>query len=89
MYVGNKKKACAYIGIESLSYELTEETTEQELLDLVKKLNADDAVNGILVQLPLPKQIDEQKVIQTIAPEKDAWAAGALCRARRLALSSF
>ena len=84
VYVGNKKKACAYIGIESLSYELTEETTEQELLDLVKKLNADDAVNGILVQLPLPKQIDEQKVIQTIAPEKDVdgfheKSVGALC----------
>jgi methylenetetrahydrofolate dehydrogenase (NADP+)/methenyltetrahydrofolate cyclohydrolase len=71
VYVGNKKKACAYIGIESLSYELPEETTEEELLDLVKKLNNDDKVNGILVQLPLPKQIDENKVIQTIAPEKD------------------
>ena len=57
VYVGNKKKACAYIGIESLSYELPEETTEQELLDLVKKLNADDAVNGILVQLP-EKDVD-------------------------------
>ena len=84
VYVGNKKKACAYIGIESLSYELPEETTEQELLDLVKKLNADDAVNGILVQRPLPKQIDEQKVIQTIAPEKAAdgfheKSVGALC----------
>jgi methylenetetrahydrofolate dehydrogenase (NADP+)/methenyltetrahydrofolate cyclohydrolase len=71
VYVGNKKKACAYVGIESLSYELPEETTEEELLDLVKKLNNDDKVNGILVQLPLPKQIDENKVIQTIAPEKD------------------
>jgi methylenetetrahydrofolate dehydrogenase (NADP+)/methenyltetrahydrofolate cyclohydrolase len=71
VYVGNKKKACAYIGIESLSYELPEETTEEELLDLVKKLNNDEKVNGILVQLPLPKQIDENKVIQTIAPEKD------------------
>jgi methylenetetrahydrofolate dehydrogenase (NADP+)/methenyltetrahydrofolate cyclohydrolase len=71
VYVGNKKKACAYVGIESLSYELPEETTEEELLDLVRKLNNDDKVNGILVQLPLPKQIDENKVIQTIAPEKD------------------
>jgi methylenetetrahydrofolate dehydrogenase (NADP+)/methenyltetrahydrofolate cyclohydrolase len=71
VYVGNKKKACAYVGIESLSYELPEETTEEELLTLVKKLNNDDKVNGILVQLPLPKQIDENKVIQTIAPEKD------------------
>ena len=49
VYVGNKKKACAYIGIESLAYELPEETTQDELLDLVKKLNADDKVNGILV----------------------------------------
>ena len=84
VYVGNKKKACAYIGIESLSYELPEETTEEELLDLVKKLNADEKVNGILVQLPLPKQIDEEKVIQTIAPEKDVDGfheknVGALC----------
>jgi methylenetetrahydrofolate dehydrogenase (NADP+)/methenyltetrahydrofolate cyclohydrolase len=71
VYVGNKKKACAYIGIESLSYELPEETTQEELLDLVEKLNNDDKVNGILVQLPLPKQIDEEKVIQTIAPQKD------------------
>jgi methylenetetrahydrofolate dehydrogenase (NADP+)/methenyltetrahydrofolate cyclohydrolase len=71
VYVGNKKKACAYVGIESLSYELPEETTEEELLDLVRKLNNDDKVNGILVQLPLPKQIDENKVIQTIAPQKD------------------
>ena len=84
VYVGNKKKACAYIGIESLSYELPEETTQQELLDLVRKLNADDKVNGILVQLPLPGQIDEEKVIQTIAPEKDVDGfheknVGALC----------
>jgi methylenetetrahydrofolate dehydrogenase (NADP+)/methenyltetrahydrofolate cyclohydrolase len=71
VYVGNKKKACAYIGIESLSYELPEETSEEELLSLVEKLNNDDKVNGILVQLPLPKQIDEEKVIQAIAPQKD------------------
>ena len=84
VYVGNKKKACAYIGIESLAYELPEETTEQELLDLIQKLNADDKVNGILVQLPLPGQINEEKVIQTIAPEKDVDGfheknVGALC----------
>ena len=84
VYVGNKKKASAYIGIESLAYELPEETTEQELLELVQKLNADDGVNGILVQLPLPKQINEEKVIQTIAPEKDVDGfheknVGALC----------
>ena len=59
VYVGNKKKACAYIGIDSLSYELPEETTEKELLELIDKLNKDDAVNGILVQLPVPKHIDE------------------------------
>ena len=84
VYVGNKKKACSYIGIESQSYELPEETTEQELLDLVQKLNTDKNVNGILVQLPLPKQIDEEKVIQAIAPEKDVDGfheknVGALC----------
>lgn len=84
VYVGNKTKACAYIGIESLAYELPQETTQEELLDLVKKLNTDDKVNGILVQLPLPKQIDEEKVIQTIAPEKDVDGfheknVGALC----------
>ena len=66
VYVGNKKKACSYIGIESQSYELPEETTEQELLDLVQKLNTDKNVNGILVQLPLPKQIDEEKVIDAL-----------------------
>ena len=71
VYVGNKKKACEYIGIGSLSYELPENTTEEELLTLIEKLNADDKVNGILVQLPLPKHIDEDKVIKTISPKKD------------------
>ena len=71
VYVGNKKKACEYVGIHSLSYELSEETTEEELLALVEKLNADDTVNGILVQLPLPSHINEDKVIQTISPKKD------------------
>ena len=71
VYVGNKKKACAYVGIKSLAYELPEETTEAELLELVEKLNKDDSVNGILVQLPLPKHIDEDKVVKTISPEKD------------------
>ena len=84
VYVGNKKKACAYIGIDSLSYELSEETSQQELLELVEKLNVDDKVNGILVQLPLPKQIDEHKIIQAIAPDKDVDGfhkknVGALC----------
>lgn len=71
VYVGNKKKACEYIGIGSRSYELPEETTEEELLDLVDRLNADDEINGILVQLPLPKTIDEKKVINRISPDKD------------------
>lgn len=71
VYVGNKKKACEYIGIHSLSYELPEETTEEELLQLVEELNGKDSVNGILVQLPLPSHIDEDKVIETISPKKD------------------
>ena len=71
VYVGNKKKACAYIGINSLAYELPEETTQEELLNLVHQLNDREDVNGILVQLPLPAHIDEDTVIRTIAPEKD------------------
>lgn len=71
VYVNNKKKACEYIGIRSLAYELAEETTEEELLDLIARLNNDDTVNGILVQLPLPKHIDEDKVIKSISPNKD------------------
>lgn len=71
VYVNNKKKACAYIGIESKSYELAEETTEKELISLVEELNADDGVNGILVQLPLPAHIDADRVIRTISPDKD------------------
>ena len=71
VYVNNKKKACAYIGIESRAYELPETTSEEELVSLVEELNGDDSVNGILVQLPLPKQIDEDKIIRTISPEKD------------------
>lgn len=71
VYVNNKKKACAYIGIESISYELPEETTEEELLALIDKLNQDDAVNGILVQLPVPPHINDDKIIQAISPKKD------------------
>ncbi|MDE7423693.1 MAG: bifunctional methylenetetrahydrofolate dehydrogenase/methenyltetrahydrofolate cyclohydrolase FolD [Lachnospiraceae bacterium] len=71
VYVGNKKKACEYIGIRSLAYELEETITQQELLDLIVTLNERQDVNGILVQLPLPKHIDEDLVIQTISPEKD------------------
>ncbi len=71
VYVGNKKKACEYTGINSKSFELPEETTEEELLKLIKELNEDETVNGILVQLPLPKHIDEDKVIRAIDPDKD------------------
>ncbi len=71
VYVGNKKKACEYVGIKSVAYELSEETTEEELLDLIKELNGRADINGILVQLPLPKHIDEDKVIETIDPIKD------------------
>lgn len=71
VYVRNKKKACAYIGVESRSYELPEETSEEELIKLVEELNADESVNGILVQLPVPDHIDEDKIIRTISPDKD------------------
>ncbi|WP_418752336.1 bifunctional methylenetetrahydrofolate dehydrogenase/methenyltetrahydrofolate cyclohydrolase FolD [Frisingicoccus sp.] len=71
VYVGNKKKSCAYIGIRSLAYELPEDTTEEELLSLVEQLNQSRDVHGILVQLPLPKQINEDKIIKAIAPAKD------------------
>ena len=84
VYVGNKKKACEYVGIRSLAYELPEETTAKELLDLITELNGRKDVNGILVQLPLPKHIDEDKVIQSIDPKKDVdgfhpQSVGALC----------
>lgn len=84
VYVGNKKKACAYIGIASLSYELPEETTQEELMELIDELNHKDDVNGILVQLPLPKHIDEDAVIRAIDPKKDVdgfhpQSVGALC----------
>ncbi len=71
VYVGNKKKACEYIGVRSLAYELPAETTEEELLSLIKELNARDDVNGILVQLPLPAGICEDKVLLAIDPDKD------------------
>ncbi len=71
VYVRNKKNACAYIGIESLSYELAEETSQEELLALIVRLNQNEKVNGILVQLPLPGHIDEDVIIKAIAPEKD------------------
>lgn len=71
VYVRNKKNACAYIGIESLAYELPEETTQEELIELIEKLNQNDKVNGILVQLPVPEHIDEDAVIKAISPKKD------------------
>lgn len=71
VYVSNKKKACAYIGIDSLSYELPEETTEEELLTLIDKLNMDEAVHGILCQLPLPRHINEKTILNHISPKKD------------------
>ncbi len=71
VYVGNKKKACEYIGIRSLAYELPEETTEDELLSLIEELNDREDVNGILVQLPLPEHIKEELIIQAISPAKD------------------
>ncbi len=84
VYVGNKKKACEYIGIKSLAYELPEETSEKELLSLIDELNKKADVNGILVQLPLPEHIDEDKVISAISPKKDVdgfhpQSVGALC----------
>ena len=71
IYVNNKKKACAEIGFTSWEYALPAETTEAELLELIKKLNADPEVNGILCQLPLPKHLDEKTVINSIDPKKD------------------
>lgn len=71
VYVRNKVKACTDVGIESLEYRLPAETSESELLELLDKLNADPAVDGILVQLPLPPQISEERVIERIDPAKD------------------
>ena len=71
VYVRNKKKACEYIGITSVSYEIPEDSTQQELLDLVEKCNKDPKINGILVQLPLPPHMDEDAVIHAIDPKKD------------------
>ncbi len=84
VYVRNKKRACEYTGIKSFSYELPDTTTEEELLELIDTLNKDDKVNGILVQLPVPKHIDENKVIKAISPAKDVdgfhvESVGALC----------
>lgn len=84
VYVRNKKKACEVVGIRSLSYELPEETTEEELLNLIDELNRRSDVNGILLQLPLPAHINEDKMLLAITPEKDVdgfhpMNVGALC----------
>lgn len=84
VYVRNKKRACEECGIHSLAFELPEETSEAELLALIEKLNTDKTVNGILVQLPLPEQINEKKVILAIDAKKDVDGfhplnVGALC----------
>ncbi|MBR7084472.1 MAG: bifunctional methylenetetrahydrofolate dehydrogenase/methenyltetrahydrofolate cyclohydrolase FolD [Oscillospiraceae bacterium] len=71
VYVNNKKKACETVGFQSFEYALPEDTTQEELLELVQTLNADKNVNGILVQLPVPKQIDDKAIINAISPEKD------------------
>lgn len=84
VYVNNKKKGCEYVGIRSLSYELAEDAGEDELLCLIDELNRRADVNGILVQLPLPAHIREERVIRAIDPEKDVDGfhpqnVGALC----------
>lgn len=71
VYVANKEKACAELGIYSEKYALSADTTEDELLNLIKKLNADDKIHGILVQLPLPKHLDDKTIINNILPSKD------------------
>lgn len=84
VYVKNKKKACEYIGINSLIFNYPENVTENILIEKIKELNEDSKVNGILVQLPLPKHINEKKIIETIDPRKDVDGfneknVGALC----------
>ncbi len=71
VYVNNKKKACETVGFQSFEYALPEDTTQEELLELVETLNADKNVNGILVQLPVPKQIDDKAIINAISAQKD------------------
>ena len=78
VYVNNKKKACEAVGFQSFEYALDENTTQEQLLDLISVLNRDVRVNGILVQLPLPAHIDEKKVIDAISPEKDVDAFHAI-----------
>lgn len=84
VYVNNKKKACAYTGMRSEAFELPRETTQEELLQLIRQLNDREDINGILVQLPVPDHIDENEVIRAISPKKDVdgfhpQSVGALC----------
>lgn len=71
VYVANKEKACEQLGMASFKYALPENTSEEELLALIKELNADSKVSGILCQLPLPRHLDEELIINSILPEKD------------------
>ena len=71
VYVRNKKRACAEVGFYSEEYELPAETTQDELLALIEKINCDEKIHGILVQLPLPKHLDEKKILLAITPKKD------------------
>jgi len=85
VYVGSKRKSCEEIGIVSKSYDLPESSSETELLALIDQLNKDESIDGILVQLPLPKHIDSTKVIERIAPHKDVdgfhpYNVGRLCQ---------
>ncbi len=85
VYVNSKRKTCAELGIQSKSYDLPETTSQDELLALIAQLNADEAVDGILVQLPLPAQIDSTKIIEAIVPNKDVdgfhpYNVGRLCQ---------
>ncbi|MDU8923562.1 bifunctional methylenetetrahydrofolate dehydrogenase/methenyltetrahydrofolate cyclohydrolase FolD [Pasteurellaceae bacterium LIM206] len=85
VYVGSKRKSCAELGIYSQSYDLPDSTGETELLALIDRLNRDDNIDGILVQLPLPAHIDSTKVIERIAPHKDVdgfhpYNVGRLCQ---------
>ena len=85
VYVESKRKSCLEIGITSKSYDLVMETTEEELLALIDKLNHDESIDGILVQLPLPEHIDSTKIIEAILPEKDVdgfhpYNVGRLCQ---------
>lgn len=71
VYVRNKKRACSEVGFVSVEYELAEDTSEEELISLIHKLNLDTSIHGILVQLPLPKHINEKRVLLEISPKKD------------------